>query len=139
MIEIEVASNRRVEAQDITELVRTQELQDGFLWLSCLHTTCALLLNEADEELFEDLERTAEELLAPFEPFSHTREDNPNAAAHLFSSLLGSQLLVRTQYGELQLGTYQRILFLELDGPRQRRVLLDHVMTNVPQNTEEVS
>lgn len=124
MTEIEVTSSQLIEAQDITETVCNRELQDGFLWLFCPHTTCALLLNEADEELFEDLERTAEKLLTPLEPFSHARKDNPNAAAHLFSSLLGSQLLVRVQDGELQLGTYQRILFLELDGPQQRRIYL---------------
>jgi secondary thiamine-phosphate synthase enzyme len=124
---IEVESRRRIEAQDITDLVRSRELRDGFLWLHCPHTTCALLLNEADGALLRDLERTAAKLLEPLEPFSHARKGNPNAAAHLLSGLLGSQLLLRVRGGEPELGTYQRILFLELDGPRQRHVWLNQL------------
>jgi secondary thiamine-phosphate synthase enzyme len=128
---IELESERRIEAWDITDLVSSRELRDGFLWLHCPHTTCALLLNEADEALLGDLERAAATLLEPLEPFSHARKGNPNAASHIFSGLLGSQLLLRVRDGELELGTHQRILFLELDGPRRRRVWLDQMPAGV--------
>jgi secondary thiamine-phosphate synthase enzyme len=127
MTEVELTSSRPIEARDITPLVAAQADHDGLLWLSAPHTTCALLLSEADDELLNDLERVAAELLRPLEPFAHHKNDNPNAAAHLLSGLAGTQLLVPVAAGGLRLGTYQRIVFLELDGPRPRRVRIEQV------------
>lgn len=120
--EIELSTSRRIEARDVTDLVASRSFPDGFLWVSCPHTTGALLLCESDPEMLADLERVAAEIFAPFEPFRHRKNDNPNAAAHLFSSLMGTQLLVPVVDGAVRLGTYQRIIFLELDGPRSRRI-----------------
>lgn len=125
MTEFQVSSQGRIEALDITDLVPSQQCPDGFIWLSCPHTTAALLLCESDPEMLRDLERCAAQLLAPIQPFEHNKNNNPNAAAHLFSSLIGTQLLLPVREGKLQLGTYQRIVFMELDGPRQRHVQLE--------------
>lgn len=133
MIELEIASSRRIEARDITEAVSSGEYPDGLLWVTSPHTTSALLIGEADAALLQDLERMAAEFLAPLEPFSHARAGNPNASAHLFSSLLGTQLWLRVRDGVPDLGTYQRVLFLELDGPRHRRVRLEHVKADFSQ------
>jgi secondary thiamine-phosphate synthase enzyme len=129
MIEIEITSTAGIEARDITDLVQAHGHADGdgFLWVSCPHTTAALLLCESDPEMRRDLERCAEDLLAPLEPFQHNKNNNPNAAAHLFSSLMGTQLLLPFE-GKVVLGTYQRIVFLELDGPRTRRLQLKHLL-----------
>ena len=122
MYEIAFASSRRLEALDLTDQLTELPLADGFAWLTAPHTTGALLICEADPEMLADLERVAGELLAPFEPFRHHKNDNPNGAAHLMSSLFGSQLVLPIQDGRPLLGTYQRVLFLELDGPRDRRL-----------------
>jgi secondary thiamine-phosphate synthase enzyme len=133
VIELEIATTARIEARDITELVqeRARAAGDGFLWASCPHTTAALLLCESDPEMLRDLERVAEDLLGPLAPFQHNKNNNPNAPAHLFSSLMGTQLLLPFE-GQVLLGTYQRIIFLELDGPRTRRVQLKHVRLPSP-------
>ncbi|HUG06861.1 MAG TPA: secondary thiamine-phosphate synthase enzyme YjbQ [Candidatus Limnocylindria bacterium] len=120
--ELELSTSRRIEARDVTDLVAGQSYPDGLLWVSCPHTTGALLLCESDPEMLADLEQVAAEIFAPFEPFRHRKNDNPNGAAHLFSSLMGTQLLVPVVDGAVRLGTYQRIIFLELDGPRKRRI-----------------
>ena len=73
--------------------------------------------------MLADIEKAAGRLLAPIEPFAHHRNDKPNAAAHLFSGLAGTQLLVPVRDGKMQLGSYQRIVFVELDGPRERRTI----------------
>lgn len=122
MHDIAFASTRKLEALDLTDQLRELPLADGFAWLSAPHTTGALLICEADPEMLGDLERVAEQLLAPFEPFRHRKNNNPNAAAHLLSSLFGSQLVLPIRGGQPVLGTYQRVLFLELDGPRDRRL-----------------
>ena len=127
-IELEVATSRRIEARDVTQLVSKQQLAHGIHLLSTPHTTAALVLSEADEELLGDLERAAGELLRPLEPFAHARENKPNAPAHILSSLAGTQLLVEAEAGALVLGRYQRVCFLELDGPRHRRLRLRQVL-----------
>lgn len=133
MTEFEVTSTAAVQAFDVTDLVQQHARKDGdgFLWASCPHTTAALLLCESDPEMLRDLERTAEDLLRPLEPFQHNKNNNPNAAAHLFSSLMGTQLLLPFER-QVVLGTYQRIIFLELDGPRTRRLQLKHLFVPYP-------
>ncbi len=118
------ATSRKLEAIDLTDRLGEVRLDDGFVWLSTPHTTGALILCESDPEMLEDLERVARDLLAPFEPFRHHKNDNPNAAAHLLSAMFGSQLVLPVRDGRVLLGTYQRILFLELDGPRERQLLV---------------
>ncbi len=122
MIELELRTERKIQALDVTDLVSARAWPDGFVWVSCPHTTAALVLGESDQEMLEDYERVAAELFAPYEPFKHHKNDNPNAAAHLVSSLAGSQLLLPVFGGGLALGEYQRLVFLELDGPRRRRL-----------------
>lgn len=112
-----------VEARDVTEQVRAVVAGfSGVAWLSCPHTTTALVVNEADDDLLRDLERVASSLLLPLEPFSHARRGNANASAHLAAALFGRECLVRVAHGELALGEHQRLVLLELDGPRRRRV-----------------
>ena len=57
---------------------------------------------------------------APWDP-----DDEPrNAHAHLQALLLGHQTTVAVSNGALQLGRYQDVILVELDGPRQRSVAL---------------
>jgi len=123
MIELSLATERKVQALDVTEAVHERTWPDGFLWVGCPHTTAAIIVGESDPDMLADYERVATELFAPFEPFRHHRNDNPNAAAHLVSSLAGAQLLLPVVDGRVQLGTYQRLIFLELDGPKPARTL----------------
>jgi secondary thiamine-phosphate synthase enzyme len=121
--EISLATHRVLEAIDITDRVAQLEHQDGFLWISCPHTTCALILCEADGDMLADIEKAAGTLFAKMEPFAHHRNDKPNAAAHLWSSMAGTQLLIPVTDGKMETGSYQRIVFVELDGPREHRTV----------------
>jgi secondary thiamine-phosphate synthase enzyme len=124
MIELQLHTERHIQALDVTEQVSSRRWPNGFLWIACPHTTAALVLGEADPEMLADYEKAAAGLFAPFEPFAHHKNDNPNAASHLLSSVAGSQLVLPVIDGRLALGEYQRIVFLELDGPRTRRLQL---------------
>jgi secondary thiamine-phosphate synthase enzyme len=55
--------------------------------------------------------------------YRHNDIDN-NATAHIKASLLGNAVVVPFENGKLQLGTWQRVLFVEFDGPRTRRVIV---------------
>jgi secondary thiamine-phosphate synthase enzyme len=119
---IEVETPGKVAAIDVTESVRALRLPDGWIMASLPHTTAALVLSEADEELLADWEALGAGLLLPLEPFRHHKNDNPNANAHLLSSLVGNRLTLPVVGGQLELGHYQRIVLLELDGPRRRAI-----------------
>ena len=123
MRRIEVRTERAVQALDVTDAITTHRWPDGWLILSAPHTTAALILGENDPEMLEDYEKVAAGLPAPFEPFKHHRNDNPNAAAHVISSLAGTQLILSVEAGQVVLGTWQRIIFIELDGPKTRTIL----------------
>jgi secondary thiamine-phosphate synthase enzyme len=124
MKSIDITTERAIQALDVTELITAQTWADGFLLVSIPHTTAALVLGENDPEMLEDYEKAAAGLPAPFEPFKHHRNDNPNAAAHIISSFAGTQLIVPVVDGSVMLGTWQRIIFIELDGPKARSLLV---------------
>jgi secondary thiamine-phosphate synthase enzyme len=86
------------------------------------HTTAALLMCEDDEELRHDLVKVAEQWLVGLRPFAHIRNNNPNAEAHILSAFGGTNLAVAIENHQLDLGRYQNILLLEMDGPREREI-----------------
>jgi len=124
MKKIEITTERSVQAMDVTDVVAEHSWPDGWLILSVPHTTAALIIGENDPEMLEDYEKVALELPAPFEPFKHHRNDNPNAAAHVISSFAATQHMIPVEAGQLILGTWQRIIFIELDGPKTRTLLV---------------
>jgi secondary thiamine-phosphate synthase enzyme len=122
MITIALESRAREQMLDITDEVRklVGDVQTGVVWLHCPHTTAALTIQEnADPALRKDyLEHLAK--LVPQPGFRH---DEGNADAHIKSSLIGTTQPVLIDGGELILGRWQAIYFVELDGPRHRQVL----------------
>ncbi|CAN5556878.1 secondary thiamine-phosphate synthase enzyme YjbQ [soil metagenome] len=134
MRSIDVRTNSRYAAVDVTDAIAALGPHpDGLLWMSVPHTTAALILCEADDKMLHDVERMVSTLLEPLEPFSHDKNDNPNGSAHLMSAMLGSQLIVRIADGRLAVGSYQRVIFVELDGPRKRRIELAAIaLTDAP-------
>jgi secondary thiamine-phosphate synthase enzyme len=123
MIEIKLDSSAAIEAIDVSDRVTALDLPDGLAFVQSPHTTAALFISENDPDMLRDIERVARDLFTPFEPFAHKRNDNPNAAAHLFSSVFGGQLVLPVSDGHLHLQGYQRLVFLELDGPRKGRTI----------------
>ena len=111
-------------AIDLTDRVleAAPEFDEGLLLVTCPHTSAAVFFCEVDDELLADFVDFSNSWLVGLEPFRHIRNNNPNAAAHITSAVFGGQLLIPVRGGKPTLGTYQRVIFLELDGPKQRRV-----------------
>ena len=126
MKEFEVVTTEPMQVIDVTDRVArlVAERDEGLAFVSIPHTTAALLLSEDDEELRRDIIRVAERWLRDCGPFEHIKKNNPNTVAHVLSSFAGTSLTIGISGGKLDLGTYQRILFLELDGPKTRKVRL---------------
>lgn len=125
---IEVDTRKVVDVVDITASVeaslRERRVTSGICLVYTLHTTTGIIVNEADGPLIQDILALLERLVPKGGGYLHDRSDG-NAHAHLRASLLGSSAVIPVEQGRLALGTWQRILLFELDGPRRRRV---HVM-----------
>jgi secondary thiamine-phosphate synthase enzyme len=119
-----VETDNKVEVLNVMAQVEAaaREVGDGVMLCSIPHTTAALLVCEDDAELRADLVKVAQHWLAHLEPFTHRRNDNPNAAAHVLSAFGGFQLLIPVSEGKPVLGAYQNVLLLEMDGPKKREV-----------------
>jgi secondary thiamine-phosphate synthase enzyme len=119
MIEVHTAAKRQM--VDITARVSAaiSSQDNGLCHIYVPHTTAAVVINEsADPDVAHDLV-AAYEAMVPSIAFAHAEG---NSDAHLMASLLGSSVTVPVEAGRLQLGTWQGIFFVELDGPRLRRV-----------------
>ena len=122
---IEIRTGKRVEIVDITDRIVEEigraGIQKGIAVIYSLHTTTAVVLNEGERGLLEDLELMLEKLIPRGAGYRHDAIDS-NADAHLRATLLGNSIVVPVSNGRPVLGTWQRVLFVELDGPRSRRV-----------------
>lgn len=118
-----VRTSRREEILIITTEVQRAlgELTsgDGICTIVTPHTTCAISVNEnADPEVPADLTR-ALRAMVPSVRFEH---GEGNSDAHLLSMIIGTSLSWPYRRGKLVFGTWQGIYFIELDGPRERKV-----------------
>lgn len=125
---LEIKTNERFEIVDITDEVQKAvwraKLRHGIVVVFSKHTTTGLLINENESGLIDDLKSKMKELIPKGAGYKHDRIDS-NAHSHIRASLLlNPELVVPVDQGELQLGTWQRILFVELDGPRYRKLLV---------------
>ncbi len=124
---IEIKTSKRIEIVDITErvkeIVENQDVVNGIALIYTKHTTTAVVVNENESGLKEDVLKVLEELIPSGAGYMHDRIDN-NADSHLRAILLGNSVVIPITNGKLDLGTWQRILFVELDGPRVRRVIV---------------
>lgn len=92
---------------------------DGICTIVVPHTTCAISVNEnADPDVPADLTKALRAMI-PNVKFQH---GEGNSDAHLLSMMIGCSLSWPYRNGKLVLGTWQGIYFIELDGPRERKV-----------------
>ncbi|NYZ77308.1 YjbQ family protein [Candidatus Micrarchaeota archaeon] len=116
-----VETKKRVEVIDITAEVEKRAGSGNACLVFVPHATAALILNEFEPNIQEDYGEFFSRIAKG--EWKHDRIDN-NAEAHLLSALISPSVLVPVENKRLQLGTWQRIMLVELDGPRKRKVLV---------------
>ena len=132
---VRLRTERRLQFVDVTELVeervRRSGVREGMVTVQSRHTTAALLVNESEPLLLQDFE----DLLARWAPADvHYRhndleqregapaDERPNGHAHAQALLLGASVCLNVADGKLELGEWQSVFLVELDGPRDRAV-----------------
>ena len=117
---------------EVSALVTESRIRTGLVNIQGLHTTTALIVNEHDPLLLTDVAALLERLAPQDAVYRHDNVslrtsncvlgDRPNGHAHCRALLLAASVSLNIASGRLQLGTWQRIFLVELDGPRSRSV-----------------
>ncbi|GAB6054856.1 secondary thiamine-phosphate synthase enzyme YjbQ [Methanobacterium movens] len=122
---VNINTSKRVQMRDITgdveKILKTVTLSQGIINIFSRHSTSAIIINEHETNLLRDLEDTLEALVPENEGYGHNTIDN-NADAHVRAILLGGSQSLPFENGKLDLGTWQSLFFVELDGPRTRKI-----------------
>ncbi|MCD6279181.1 YjbQ family protein [Candidatus Micrarchaeota archaeon] len=139
-MELIVNTNKKIEFIDITDkvnmMVHNSAHRSGICIVYVPHTTAALMVNEFEPHIVQDyktfyMNLTNPNLTNPLEQenehkikYQHNEIDN-NAESHLLSSLIGpsKQFIVKDKH--IILGTWQRIILCEFDGPRERHIIIE--------------
>jgi secondary thiamine-phosphate synthase enzyme len=116
--------------RQVTEAVARSDVRTGLACVFTPSSTSAILTNEFEPGLMEeDLPAALERLFPEGLGYGHERRwGDGNGHSHVRATFLGPSLTVPVVDGRLALGTWQQIVFLELDNkPRQREVLVQVV------------
>ncbi|AFZ32739.1 protein of unknown function UPF0047 [Gloeocapsa sp. PCC 7428] len=131
---IEIETSEGISIHNITpqieELLATTAIANGQVLVFSRHTTTALAINEDEERLLHDVKVHLEKLAPPSEKYLHNDlhlrvvpPDEPmNAHSHLMAMMLSNSEVIPVVDGKLALGTWQSVLFFDLDGPRTRSI-----------------
>lgn len=123
-----VETTAPAESIDITERVEaaleSAGLRAGLCHVMVMHSTAAVIVNEtADPNIGRDVVSALAGAVPERNDWLHDRIDD-NAHAHIKAAILGPSELLPVDGGRLVLGTWQRVMLMEFDGPRKRRVLV---------------
>ena len=114
----------------VADIVAETRVDEGLCNVYVTHATAAIVVNENDDpnvcvDVLDLLDR-----LIPAGVWRHDKVDG-NAASHIQATILGPSETIPVRGGKLLLGTWQAVMLVELDGPRDRRI----VVTTLPNAT----
>ena len=118
------------EVVDITDEVQksleSTSLKAGMVLIFVSGATGAVTTIEYEDGLLDDLDGALERIVPQEIEYAHNlRWQDGNGHSHIRASLLGPSLVVPFTGRRLMLGTWQQIVFLELDNrTRHRKIVL---------------
>lgn len=110
---------------DVEGAIRESGVLDGLVLVNAMHITASVFINDDESGLHADWDDWLEKL-APEKPYDQYRHNGfeDNADAHLKRTIMGREVVVAITEGKLDFGTWERIFYFELDGKRDKRVLI---------------
>ena len=134
MAEFHIRTTAKRQMIDLTarvaDIVAETRVDEGLCNVYVTHATAAIVVNENDDpnvcvDVLDLLDR-----LIPAGVWRHDKVDG-NAASHIQATILGPSETIPVRGGRLLLGRWQAVMLVELDGPRDRRI----VVTTLPSAT----
>jgi secondary thiamine-phosphate synthase enzyme len=132
---VHIRTERALQFVDLTELVaervRRSGVGEGMVTVQSRHTTAAIVVNENEPLLLEDFHDLLEGWAPASGRYRHNdlaardapaRDEKPNGHSHARALLLGASVCLNIAEGRIDLGRWQSIFLVELDGPRQRTI-----------------
>jgi secondary thiamine-phosphate synthase enzyme len=126
---IELETIESIQFIDITDRVCDEVvksgIKNGVVNVFTSHTTTAIKINERCDRLQRDMEEHLSGLAPHDGDYLHnidTIDGRSNAHSHLMSLMLNASESIPVVGGEVQMGHWQSVFFVELDGPRNSRV-----------------
>lgn len=121
---LSIETKKQKQVIDITdEIIKNLEIQNGLCHLFLTHTTAALTTADLDPGTDLDMIDAFTQMIPKL---AYRHPHNPaHVPDHILSSLMGTSLTIPVANGQLSLGTWQRVVLIELDGPRQRQIILN--------------
>ncbi len=132
---VDLRTEARVQFVDLTALVaervRRSGVADGIVLVQSRHTTAAVIVNENEPLLLEDFQDLLERWAPGGARYRHNDlaarvapppDERPNGQAHARTLLLGVSVCLSVIGGRIDLGEWQSVFLVELDGPRKRSV-----------------
>ena len=108
----------------VEAIVARSGVDDGLCFVSPMHITAAVYVNDNEHGLIEDIGTWLEKLAPALPGYKHHQTGEDNADAHLKALLLHHETTLPITKGHLDLGTWQRIFYAEFDGQRKKRVIV---------------
>src|ERR1017187_4772783 len=108
----------------VEAIVERSGVVDGLCFVSPMHITAAIYVNDNEDGLIEDISTWLEKLAPAWPGYKHHRTGEDNGDAHLKSLLLHHESTLPVTNGRLDLGTWQRIFYAEFDGQRAKRIIV---------------
>ncbi len=117
---------------EVISFVDQSKIDNGLINVQTMHTTAMIILNENEPLLLEDIKKSLEEIASSKKEYSHddfeTRTVNmcegecQNGHSHCKAIYLSSNATINLIDSKVQLGQWQRVLFIELDRSRDREI-----------------
>ncbi len=133
-----ITSEKNLDIKDITDeieqFIKETTIFEGIINIQTKHTTATIILNENEPLLLNDIRKNLEKLAPQKNPYEHNdfkkrtinmcEDECKNGHSHCKAIYLPSNLTINIVNGKMNLGKWQRILFIELDKSRKREIHL---------------
>ena len=110
----------------VTDIAGRSGVQNGLLTVFCSGSTGGITTIEFEHGVINDLKKAIEKIAPSGIPYEHDKRwGDGNGFSHVRAALMKPSLTIPVVKGKLALGTWQQIVFIELDTrPRKRRLLV---------------
>ncbi|MEM1514732.1 MAG: secondary thiamine-phosphate synthase enzyme YjbQ [Candidatus Bathyarchaeia archaeon] len=131
LVDLSIKSKEKMQIINVTGevggIIERSGIKNGLINLWVPHTTAAITVNENDPDLWMDILAVMEKIAPTRGNYRHNAKykcvpGEQNAHAHILSSLIKTFITIPIVDGRMLLGTWQSILFIEMDGPRTRTI-----------------
>ena len=117
--------------QKVKEVVEKSKVKDGIALIFVKGTTAALTIMEYEEGIMEDIKEVLEKMAPENADYKHhLKWGDRNGAAHIKSALIGPDLVVPIEEGEIQLGQWQEIVLIDFDEKERERKIVVKIIKN---------